>query len=76
MINASGLSAFILIAFYLFLIWQLIMSGNLFAQIFAVLIVLYFVITALIGAVLVLLDVIHKVTAKKKNSAPTEVSAE
>lgn len=74
--NAGGLSAFILIGIYLFLVWRLIMSGSLFAQILAVAIVLYFVITALIGAVIILVDVIRKITAKKKNSAPTEVSAD
>ena len=73
--NAGGLSAFILIAFYLFLIWQLIMSGSLFAQLLAVVIVLYFMITAVIGEVIILHDVIRKIIAKKKKTAPTEVSA-
>lgn len=75
--NASGLAAFLMVAFDLFIIWQLIMSGSLFAQILAVILVLFFVITALIGAVIGFSDLARAMIAKKqKKSAPTKVSAE
>lgn len=75
--NAGGLAAFAMVGVYLFIIWQLIMSGSLFAQILAVFLVLCFMITALIGAVFCVIDVSRAMIAKKqKKSAPTEVSAE
>ena len=75
--NADGLAAFILVGLYLFIVWQLIMSGSLLAQILAVLVVLYFVITALIGAGIIMSGLARAMIAKKqKESAPTEVSAE
>lgn len=75
--NADGVSAFILISFYLFFIWQLISSGFLVAQLFAVILVFCFLCSTLIGFVILLVDLIRKIFAKvKNNSAPTEVSAE
>ena len=76
-VNASGISAFILISIYLFIVWQLISSGSAIAQILAVAWVLWFVCSALIGFVIVLVDLIRRIVAKVKNeSAPTEVSAD
>ena len=73
--NAGGIAAFAMISIYLFIVWQLICSGSLIAQIAAVLWVIYFVCSAIAGVVIVVIDVIRRIVVKKK-SAPTEVSAD
>ena len=75
--NAGGIAAFAMVSIYLFIVWRLISSGSLIAQILAVAWVLYFVCSAIAGAVILLVDVIRRILAKVKNkSAPTEVSAD
>lgn len=75
-INASGIAAFAMVAISLFIVWHLISSGVFVAQILAIAWVLYFGCSALIGAVIILVDLIRRIVAKVKNeSAPTEVSA-
>lgn len=73
--NAGGISAFAMVGIYLFIVWQLISSGSLIAQLLAVLWVIYFVCSSIAGAVMIMIQVVRHLTAKKK-SAPTEVSAE
>ena len=75
--NAGGLSAFVVVSLYLLIAWRLISSDFLVLQISGVLWVVYFVCSALIGGVIILIDFIRTLIAKRKNdSAPTEVSAE
>ena len=74
--NAGGLSAFVMVSLYLLFVWRLISSGALIAQILAVVWMIYFVCSAIAGMVIILVDVIRRLIARKKDSAPTEVSAD
>ena len=74
--NAGGLAAFAMVGIYLFIVWQLISSGSLIAQLLAVLWVIYFVCSAIAGVVILMIDIVRRIIAKKNESAPTEVSAE
>ena len=74
--NAGCISAFIMVSLYLLIAWKLISFGSLLLQLLVVLWMLWFVGSAIAGAVITIVDVIRKLLAKKKNSAPTEVSAD
>ena len=64
--NAGGLAAFLMVGIYLFIVWKLIMSGFLIAQILAVVWVVYFICSAIAGFVILIVEVIRRILAKKK----------